>query len=342
MSWEIGTRLGERGHDVIFLCGDFPMTAVAPLSKAHFRKVGFGPTYKISLYSYYLAYPLCAKALERHFDVLLEGWTSPFPLTPLLIRKPVVAWLHILLSWNAFREQGVLGVPNFLSESLLQKVYQNYILSSPNYVRLDRGKNVLVCPPGFDDHLLRVPVEDEHYILFLGRLGGGGMYQKGLDMLFRCFSQVRRSFPDIKLVVAGNGDSQASSKAMIISQGIEGVQFVGKVDEDAKTELLRKCTFVCMPSRFESAGIVALEAQACSKPVLGFDIPGLNFVVKNQETGYLVRPYDLEQLTRSMEQILDDPSERKRLGENGRGWASNFTWDKATDRVEEFLRSVLS
>jgi glycogen synthase len=338
--WEVGRKLAKRGHSIMFVTGNYPNAKSAGDGIRYFR-LGSAKSYKSSVNSYYLTYPIFMKRIEKEFDILLEGWTSPFPFIPLLIKKPVVAWIHILNGINLFETLGAMGIPNYFSEKTFTVFYQSFILYSPNYIKLGKSKNVLVCPPAFESRLLDVRREEEPYILFMGRLAAGGLFQKGLDMLFPCFVQLKRLFPNLRLVIAGNGDFQALASAKRLSRGIEGVEFVGHVQGVTKIEFLRKCLLVCMPSRFESAGIVALEAQACGKPVIGFDIPGLNFIVRNHETAILVPPFDLKQLTEGMRFMIDNPLMRRQFGDNGRKWAMNFTWEKATEMIDSFLTTLV-
>lgn len=340
--WEIGRRLAQKGHSVTFVAGDYPGAKRGRINGVNHVRLGSARSQKLSVFSYYLNYPVYLREVAEDYDILLEGWTSPFPLTPMLLRQKVVAWVHILEGPNLLKYLGPLGFPNLVSERALTTLYDNYILSSPDYMKLNARKNVLICPPAFDPNLLELEDEEEDYILFLGRLGAGGTHQKGLDFAIRCFSETRSLMPDIRLVVAGNVDSDARRYVERIRHGVVGVQFVEKPTEELKRDLIRKCLLVCMPSRYESAGIVALEAQACGKPVVGFDIPGLNSVVKNGETGILVRAFDLHQLRGALEFLLTHPRERRALGEKGRKWSTNFTWETAADKVERFVTSLVS
>jgi len=119
------------------------------------------------------------------------------------------------------------------------------------------------------------------------------------------------------------------------------VEFVGWVEGGAKAKLLQECMAFCFPSRRESWGMAAVEAAACEKPVIGFDVPGVRDAVRNGETGILVPAEDVEAYAQAMVRVAEDAELRRRLGEAGRKWASQFTWDETARKQEEFYLHVL-
>lgn len=109
-----------------------------------------------------------------------------------------------------------------------------------------------------------------------------------------------------------------------------------------KSELLRTCMFLVMPSRFEGWGITAVEANAAGKAVLGTKIDCLSEAVKNNETAILVEPENVGQLLHSMEQLILDRETRIRLGNQGRVWAKRFSWQSISDEQSDFYQTVLN
>ena len=120
------------------------------------------------------------------------------------------------------------------------------------------------------------------------------------------------------------------------------VEFVGIVSGKGKADILSHCLFVCMPSRYESWPLVAMEAAACQKPVIGSNIPGIKDVVKDGKTGLLVTPDNPEKLSEAMIYLIENETLRQILGKNARQWAKNFTWDKLAILQEKFYIEVVS
>ncbi len=123
--------------------------------------------------------------------------------------------------------------------------------------------------------------------------------------------------------------------------GLDGrVELVGRVEGQAKHRLLRRAQLVCMPSRYETFGIVAAEALATGTPVLIFAIPCLREVV-SEATGRLVPPGDTDGFAKAMRALALDPGLCERLGVAGRESVRTLCWDDIARRQEEVYVEAL-
>ena len=93
------------------------------------------------------------------------------------------------------------------------------------------------------------------------------------------------------------------------------------------------CDALVIPSRYESFGIVALEAAACGRPVIATQVGGLPYAVSSDKTSLMVRRNDPANLAFAMQRILTDERLAKSLGEEGRRWAEDFSWSRISDRI---------
>ena len=87
--------------------------------------------------------------------------------------------------------------------------------------------------------------------------------------------------------------------------------------------------------------MVAVEAAAAGKAVLGTNIDGLRDAVRHDETGVLVPAEDVHALAAGMRALIADEPRRRALGAAGRAWAGRFGWDRLAEDLESvYLRAV--
>jgi D-inositol-3-phosphate glycosyltransferase len=96
---------------------------------------------------------------------------------------------------------------------------------------------------------------------------------------------------------------------------------------------------VLVPSRSESFGLVALEAQACGTPVVASAVGGLRTVVRGG--GLLVEGHDPADHADAVLAVLGDPAFAAALGTAGARESLGFTWDATTAEVRAVYRELL-
>jgi D-inositol-3-phosphate glycosyltransferase len=214
-----------------------------------------------------------------------------------------------------------------------------------------RPERIRVVPPGVDLERFRPrPLRDaraalglggRRVILFVGRL----QRLKGPDVAVRAFAEAARQRPDLLddtvLVLVGGpsgpGDPMAEMGRLRRLAGRVGVEdrirFVEPVPHDELPSLYAAADVLLVPSRSESFGLVALEAQACGVPVLASAVGGLPYVVEDGETGFLLPPGDHAAFADRLVRLLGHPGFRARLSGNARRHASRFSWDRTAGLV---------
>ena len=127
-------------------------------------------------------------------------------------------------------------------------------------------------------------------ILFVGRLEK----RKGLNYLLKAFTQIRREFPNSRLIIAGPGTRWSNKHEKQLKQsGLPDVAFVGYVPYGELPRYYKTADIVCSPATGrESFGIILLEAMAIGKPIVASNIKGYASVVTNGVEGLLVPPED--------------------------------------------------
>nr|WP_025029801.1 glycosyltransferase [Nitratireductor aquibiodomus] len=189
---------------------------------------------------------------------------------------------------------------------------------------VDYGKRLLVAPIGLDDWGSDT-TEAAHSnvkILFVGRLEA----RKGIDVLLSAAPAVLAAYPNATLDIVGDDSIRAKESTFrelfaasdVPNEIRRRIHFHGRCDEEALRDFYRACDIFVAPSRYESFGLISLEAMMCSKPVVACRTGGMPEVVIDGETGILAEPGEAESLAAALSRLLDNPSLRKQLGAAGR------------------------
>ena len=208
------------------------------------------------------------------------------------------------------------------------------------------GGRVRVVTPGVDisafsprsraEARRRLGLEGRRVLLFVGRL----QPLKGPDVAIRAAGEALRAHPDAVLVVLGgpsgpDGPSYVRVlRSLAAREGMaERVVFLDPRPHQDLPWVYPAADVLLMPSRSESFGLAALEAQACEVPVVAASVGGLRHVVEDGVTGFLVDGHDPAPYADRVLQLLADPGLARRLGERGRRRAAGFSWEAATEGV---------
>ena len=209
-----------------------------------------------------------------------------------------------------------------------------------------RAEQITVVPPGVDLHTFHPcdrpksraqlgVAQDAEVILFVGRI----QPLKAPDVLIEAVGRMVERDPGrarrLRLIIIGSpsGPEAAWSAELRRLAGTLGLTDV--VDfrpHSPRAELFRwYCVsdLVGVPSYNESFGLVALEAQACGRPVVATDVGGLRHAVDDGQTGLLVPGHDRDAWADAIASILDDSARAARLGANAAVHASRYSWDNS-------------
>jgi glycosyltransferase involved in cell wall biosynthesis len=158
--------------------------------------------------------------------------------------------------------------------------------------------------------------------------------------LIEAVPAIRRSLPEVRLVLVGHGPLEGDLRARVRDLGLESsVTFAG-YRTDA-TRLADAFDVFVLPSRFEGLSIALLEAMALGRAVVATRVGGSPEVIEDGESGILVQPGDPRALAEAIRSLLRDPSRRARMGEAARRRAGRFDIGSAAARMEEVYEGLL-
>lgn len=179
-------------------------------------------------------------------------------------------------------------------------------------------------------------------IVCVGRL----VRRKGQDRLIEAMPKVKEVFPNIKLLIVGEGGYKKHLLRLTRKLHLEEhINFVGRVNYQNLPEYFRLGDIFAMPSRsrlggleVEGLGIVYLEASACGIAVLAGDSGGAPDAVIEGETGYVISGNDSTEISTTLIKMLRDHNKLIELGAKGRAWAESYwTWEVWGQRFREIL-----
>jgi glycosyltransferase involved in cell wall biosynthesis len=199
------------------------------------------------------------------------------------------SWLHKqCVKYALWKTDTVISVSKSLREEIIAFCHRPVIVIN-NIVDVDK----------FD------LVKTSHGMIFnIGFLGGLNSNNKGLDLLLRAVSILKRR--DIVLHIGGNGALLDNLKSMAKDLGIEeSCIFYGEINRSGISDFFSKLDFFVLPSRYETFGIVLIEAMACGLPVIATKCGGPEEIV-TPLTGLLIEKENIEKLKQAIEEMSDN------------------------------------
>jgi glycosyltransferase involved in cell wall biosynthesis len=193
------------------------------------------------------------------------------------------------------------------------------------------------------DRFFRTRAETEpHALLFSGLL----IPRKGLRNLLAAVDLARREVPDVRLRLAGMAtvpEYEAELRRVVRERGLEShVEFLGGLSPEALTAEVARCAALVLVSKQETLPVAIQEAMAAGKPVVASPVGGVPTLVRDGETGLLVRHGDPEALAAKLVRILSDEAFRERLGGRARQIAEErFTLESVCRRTVEVYETVI-
>jgi glycosyltransferase involved in cell wall biosynthesis len=120
-------------------------------------------------------------------------------------------------------------------------------------------------------------------------------------------------------------------------------KFLGNLKDNGLSAVYNCADVFALPSIQEGQGIVLLEAQASAKPVVAFEIGGVNEAVVNAKTGLLVNLGNLDEFADALLKLIADKPLREKMGAEGRRFViDNFTWDICAQKMLNIYYESLS
>lgn len=163
--------------------------------------------------------------------------------------------------------------------------------------------------------VLQEPAREEAgRILFLGR----AEKRKGIFELLDAIALLKQEYPEVMLVIGGDGDLQEIALTVERLQIGAHVSILGWIGTQERDEQLARAAVFTLPSHDEGLPMSMLEAMATGKAIVVTPVGGIPEAVYDQVNGLLVPPGDVEALAAAFSRLLTDITLRRRIGEQAR------------------------
>ena len=188
----------------------------------------------------------------------------------------------------------------------------------------------------------RLGLNGDRTLLFVGRMEP----IKGLEVLLHAMAGLEE--PDgLRLLVVGGSDShdQEMERLKELSRSLlidEQVDFLGRAEHHLLPLYYQAADVMVVPSYYESFGLVALEAMACGTPVVAARVGGLQTVVKDSQTGYLVPWHCPDAFVDRLEVLLTNELLRHSMGEAAHAFAQSMGWDRTATAIADVYEELCS
>jgi glycogen(starch) synthase len=265
-------------------------------------------------------------------------------MEPMIIREvadgnPVIQQLIDLDKFIYEKAQNVLAA----SPGVVHEIEDQYQVS---FI----GKNLGYVPHGLDDvgpQELPASNGDACNLLFVGRLEA----RKGIDLLLAVMPDLVARHSALSLTVIGDDrvpgpggrTFRAAFEDSIAGALLKGsVQFLGQVDDAELRRRYLECDILVAPSRFESFGLILVEAMMFGKPVIGCDVGGMRRIVEAGRNGILVPPGDRQALEAAIDELAGDAASRADYGKCSREiFEARYSSDRMAAQIVDYYLSVI-
>jgi glycosyltransferase involved in cell wall biosynthesis len=174
--------------------------------------------------------------------------------------------------------------------------------------------------------------ETEMYVLLVG----APWYLKGADLLVEAFQRLAPDFPHVKLKILGHFPD--GDKLHELIGGARQIEVLKARPFPEALPIISGAAILVLPSRCEGMGRVLIEAMAAGVPLIGSDVGGIPFMIRDGENGFVFPGGDSGALEARLRELLSNATTRQRMGENGYRRAHSELDEKAY--VEHFTRMV--
>ena len=285
----------------------------------------------------------------------VRHWISQGDFDVLHLHEPAIPSISLLACWAAEgplvgtfhaaakRQKVTFAVAPFL-EPVIEKLNARIAVSEAARETLTEhlDTDAIVVPNGIYASLYRDGNIDERWTgNTLGFIGRFEEPRKGLSVLTQALPAIIAEFPDVKVFVAGPGESSDTLKDIQPSLRSR-FTFMGRISEQEKANFLASVGLYIAPNTGgESFGIILAEALAAGASVVASDITAFDSLLGHGDYGTLFQSENSDDLARKVIELLKDSERRKAIADRGKIYAQSFDWDVVADKIYDVYQMAM-
>ena len=279
----------------------------------------------------------------------VRSWINDGDFDLLHLHEPAIPSLSLLACWAgegamvgtfhaAAKYQKAIFAIGPILEPVIEKLSARIAVSESARLTLTAHleTDAIVIPNGiYADNYRNGSSRPQWQGNTIGFLGRFEEDRKGLPVLLDALPIISRFIPDIRVLIAGPGDSE-EVLAKVDPQLRHRVEFLGKISEEDKADFLASVSLYIAPNTGgESFGIILAEAMAGGAAVVASDIPAFADVLGHGQYGALFESENSENLAKVIIDLLRDETKRKELAAAGAVHAQRFDWGQVGEEIFE-------
>ncbi|MEX0600572.1 MAG: N-acetyl-alpha-D-glucosaminyl L-malate synthase BshA [Rhodothermales bacterium] len=355
---ELGKALAERGHQIHFIAYSMPFRLNHVTESIYFHEVAVNayPLFEYPPYSLALTSKMVDVARYEKLDLLHVHYAIPHATSAVLAQQilneqglhvPIITTLHgtditlvgqdpgfaPVVNYSINHSDGVTAVSDFLRRE------------THNHFNIDRPIEVI---PNFIDTRRFTRMNKQHFKQALCPNGEKVLLHisnfrpvKRVGDVVHVFHRLRQEGHSVKLLLVGDGPERMPVQRLARELGVyDDIRFLGK--QEPIEEILSIADVFLIPSGSETFGLAALEAMACSVPVVSSDIGGLPELNVDGETGFLCPLGDIDALTAKTRLLVEDSDLQQTMAEAARKRAVEmFDQNRIIPDYERFYERII-
>jgi len=358
LATELGMALSDKGYEVHFITYEQPVRlsqSFHPNIYFHEVKVPTYPLFDFPPYETALASAMVNVIVNQQLDVLHLHYAIPHASAAYFARQilkktgkdiPFITTLHgtditlvgkdptyaPVVTFSINESDAITAVSGNLREETLRSFkIEKEIHVIPNFVDIKRFHQT------DKDHFKQMLAPDGERILV--HVSNFRAVKRVKDVI-RIFEKVRAEMPS-KLLMIGDGPDRQSAEDLARSLGLyNDVRFLGK--QEQISEILSIADLFILPSETESFGLSALEAMACSVPLISSNSGGLPEINIEGKTGFLSNVGDIESMSQNAIYILSDEERLQHFKKAAIAQARNFEKQHIIPLYEKLYCEVIA